>query len=104
MTTQRRILVTLICACAVLASIVGVAAQETQEKVARAGSQSFTFVTGGSGGAAFGGAQGDNTFVFVSSEMSIDGKLVKGAPYSAEAVTETVQNLVGGNRIVRRNT
>src|SRR6266481_5829295 len=103
MKTQRRILVTLICAFAVLASIVGVAAQETRERVARAGGQTFTFATEGPGGAAFSGAQGDNTFVFVSSEMSIDGKVVKGAPYSAEAVTETVQNLAGGNRIVRRN-
>jgi hypothetical protein len=50
---------------------------------------------------AFAGAQGDNTFVFVSSEMSIDGKLVKGAPYSAQAVNESVQTLAGGNRIVR---
>jgi hypothetical protein len=36
--------------------------------------------------------------------MSIDGKLVKGAPYSAQAISESVQTLAGGNRIVRRNT
>ena len=47
---------------------------------------------------------GDHTFVFVSSEMSIDGKVVKGAPYSADAVTETMQTLADGNRIVRKNT
>jgi hypothetical protein len=104
MKTQRRILVSIICAFAVLASIVGVAAQETRERVARPGGQTFTFPTGEPPlVAAYGGAQGDNTFVFVSSEMSIDGKVVKGAPFSAEAVTETVQNLAGGNRIVRRN-
>jgi hypothetical protein len=51
---------------------------------------------------AFG--QGDNNFVFVSSEMSFDGKTVKGAPYSAQAVTEMVQTLADGNRIVRHNT
>jgi hypothetical protein len=45
-----------------------------------------------------------DTFVFVSSEMSLDGKLVKGAPYSAQAVTETIQTFGDGNRIVRRNT
>lgn len=45
-----------------------------------------------------------DTFVFVSSEMSVGGKTVKGAPYSAQAVTETVQALADGNRIVRRNT
>jgi hypothetical protein len=48
--------------------------------------------------------QGENTFVFVSSEMSFDGKLVKGAPYSAQATNESVQTLAGGNRIVRQNT
>ncbi|HEV2860424.1 MAG TPA: hypothetical protein VGX48_05400 [Pyrinomonadaceae bacterium] len=46
----------------------------------------------------------DNTFVFVSSEMSLGGKVVKGAPYSAEAVTESVQTFADGNRIVRKNT
>lgn len=49
-------------------------------------------------------AGGDNTFVFVSTEMSFDGKIVKGAPYSAQAVTEMVQTLADGNRIVRKNT
>ena len=47
---------------------------------------------------------GDHTFIFLSSEMAIDGKVVKGAPYSADAVTETTQTLADGNRIVRKNT
>ena len=38
---------------------------------------------------------------FVVSELG--GKVVKGAPYSAEAVSETVQVLADGNRIVRRH-
>ena len=46
---------------------------------------------------------GDN-FVFVSSEMNFDGKLVKGAPYSAQAVTEMTQTLGDGNRIVNKST
>lgn len=45
----------------------------------------------------------DHTFVFVSSEMNFDGKLVKGAPYSAQAVTETTQTLGDGNRIVNKS-
>jgi TonB family protein len=45
-----------------------------------------------------------DTFVHLATEMSFDGKLVKGAPYSAEAVTESVQVLADGNRIVRKNT
>lgn len=47
--------------------------------------------------------QGDN-FVFIAGEMSSDGKLVKGAPYSAQSVTEMVQTLADGNRIARKNT
>lgn len=43
----------------------------------------------------------DRNFVFVASE-SFSGKVVKGAPYSAEAVTETIQTLSDGNRIVNR--
>lgn len=41
--------------------------------------------------------------VFVASE-SFGGKIVKGAPYSADAVTETVQTLSDGNRIVNKLT
>ena len=37
-------------------------------------------------------------------EMSVNGKVVKGSPYSAEAVTESVQTLADGNRIVRKNS
>jgi hypothetical protein len=37
---------------------------------------------------------------FVATEMAFDVTPVKGAPYSAEAVTETVQTLGDGNRIV----
>ena len=45
-----------------------------------------------------------NTAYFVSSEMMTNGRAVKGAPYSAQGVTETVQTLADGNRIVRRTT
>lgn len=47
---------------------------------------------------------GDDAFFFIASEMSFDGKLVKGAPYSAQAVTETIQTLGDGNRIVNKAT
>ena len=48
---------------------------------------------------------GDN-ITFVGSEMgfSFDGKVVKGAPYSGQAVTEITQTLGDGNRIVNRST
>src|ERR1044072_5248156 len=45
----------------------------------------------------------DTNFVFIASE-SFGGKVVKGAPYSGEAVTETIQTLADGNRIVNRMT
>lgn len=46
----------------------------------------------------------DNMFMFITSEMNFDGKLVKGAPYSAEGVTETTQTLSDGNRIINKST
>lgn len=45
----------------------------------------------------------DTNFVFIASE-SFGGKVVKGAPYSAESITETIQTLSDGNRIVNRIT
>ncbi|MEJ7615589.1 MAG: TonB family protein [Pyrinomonadaceae bacterium] len=44
----------------------------------------------------------DFAFSFISSEMSFDSQPVRGAPYSAEAVTEVTQTLSDGNRIVRK--
>jgi len=42
-------------------------------------------------------------FAFVSAEMSFEGKTVTGSPYSANAVTETVQTLADGNRISQKS-
>lgn len=60
-------------------------------------SQDFVFTRGQSIGDQGG------TFSFVSSEMSFDSKLVKGAPFSADVENETVQTLGDGNRIVRKS-
>jgi TonB family protein len=49
-------------------------------------------------------AQGDQTFRFVSAEMSFDNKVVKGAPFSGEMVYESIQTLADGNRIVNRSS
>lgn len=56
-------------------------------------------------GVAFQGPDGlgPNNFTFVNSEFSFD-KLVKGAPYSAQAVTEITQVLSDGNRIVNTSS
>lgn len=59
--------------------------------------QNYTFVRSGSGGQDF-------TYNFVSSEMSFDSKLVKGAPFTADTENESVKVLADGNRIVHKNT
>lgn len=41
---------------------------------------------------------------FVHHEFSLGGSVVKNAPYQADAVTESVQVLPDGNRIVRKNS
>jgi hypothetical protein len=48
----------------------------------------------------------DGTFKLLSSRLNLEyvrGRLVKGAPYSATAVTEATQTLSDGNQIVQRN-
>jgi len=41
---------------------------------------------------------------YIASESAVPGKVVTGAPYSAQAVTETTQALADGNRIHRATT
>lgn len=48
------------------------------------------------------GMPGEYSFTFVSSEMAFDSKVIKGTPFSAEAVTESTQVLGDGNRITRK--
>jgi hypothetical protein len=44
------------------------------------------------------------TFTFISSEMGFESKVVAGAPFSADAVTEFTQVLANGQRIYRKST
>jgi hypothetical protein len=46
----------------------------------------------------------DPNFAFVGSEMHLGGKTVKGAPYSATALTESIQTLSNGSKITRTTT
>jgi len=46
----------------------------------------------------------DSTIGIVSSEMRFGGNVVKGAPYSAEAITENVQVLKDGTRLTTKAT
>ena len=45
-----------------------------------------------------------NDLRYFYTEIGPGDKVVKGAPYTAEAVTETVQTLANGNRIVHKTT
>jgi hypothetical protein len=40
----------------------------------------------------------------LSAEFGVEGKTIKGAPYSATAITENTQTLSDGNRIVNKST
>ncbi|HZT59855.1 MAG TPA: hypothetical protein VFA21_14690 [Pyrinomonadaceae bacterium] len=90
---------------ALLGSSVGASAQE-QKRPAPPPDGSVVVVTTDQNGSELttNVHGGGDTFVFVGSEMSFDGKVVRGAPYSAQAVTESVQTLADGNRIVRKTT
>ncbi|MCA1593502.1 MAG: hypothetical protein LC754_12800 [Acidobacteria bacterium] len=105
MRTQR-MLTSIALALAVMPGFPGVSAQEKGEKKRQAEPQVVRqeVVIKQDGPIKAATLKGDDTFVFVSSEMSFGGKVVKNAPYSAQAVTETVQTLGDGNRIVRKNT
>jgi hypothetical protein len=46
----------------------------------------------------------DHALSILSPEMRFDGKVVKGAPYSATAITESAQTLSNGARITHKTT
>ena len=48
------------------------------------------------------GFPSDPTFRFIGEEMRFGGATVKGAPYSATAITETVQTLRDGSKITHK--
>jgi hypothetical protein len=89
---------------AIVLALASAASTPGQEK--QAVTERETVVQGGVVGNVTVQGQGPevgNTFTFVNSEFSFD-KLVKGAPYAAQAVTETTQTLSDGNRIVNSST
>ncbi len=104
---QRKLIVFSVAA-TLLLNAVGAVAQQGERKVVIAPpEEDEIFIAQGQGAPppppAVEFFRGDN-LIFMATEMSFAGKLVKGAPYSAQAVTESVQTLSDGNRIVRKNT
>ncbi|MGH9752066.1 MAG: energy transducer TonB [Blastocatellia bacterium] len=86
-----RRLLSFVCAWALVAnSVAGAMAQDRKSEVFN-------------GGFANAAQQSGDAFQFFSQEMSFDNRLVKGAPFSADIVSETIQTLPDGNRIVQRS-
>ena len=106
---MQRKLIVFTAAAALLLNALGAAAQQGERKVVVTPfEEEEIFVAQGPGAPAPPPPpqvemRGDN-LVFMATEMTFSGKLVKGAPYSAQAVTESVQTLADGNRIVRKST
>jgi len=72
----------------------------TDQKVATAAQPRLVIHLEGAGDLQSGGS----TFTFVGSEMGFETKMIKGAPFSADTVTEFTQILGNGQRIYRKNT
>ncbi|HEX5084039.1 MAG TPA: TonB family protein [Blastocatellia bacterium] len=100
MKTIEKKLLSLVCAIAMVAgSLSGVTAQDRKED-GKAGVRAIDVKV-----VAINAAQqgGDSVFQFFSQEVSFDRNLVKGAPFSADIVSETIQVLPDGNRIFQRS-
>jgi len=100
---KKRILAAATCMICMLAGSLSALAQSPQDKVQ---TEPMTVVTLQHGAQAGGvaGEPGSGTAVFISTEMGFGDKVVTGAPYSAQAITESVQTLGDGNRIVHNST
>ncbi len=99
MKTTNRILCGISLAAFVFGNALVTNAQEKTAPADRAGVERDVIIQG-----PIGPPPPHGDFVFISNEMSFDGKRVKGAPYSAQAITESTQTLSDGNRIVRKST
>lgn len=99
MKRKKQLLAAMLCAFSMMVNSVAVVAQVKDKKQepksgAAQGQESTTLALP---------AQ-PNRFAFIQSEFGFGGPVVKGAPYSAEAVTETIQTLGDGNRIIQNSS
>jgi hypothetical protein len=97
--TERVITMIIACLLALPAGVASASAQDRQAERPRGGQER--------GEPDFGRRSLDPSepgFRFISSEMRQDGRVVKGAPYSAEVVTESVQTLSNGAKLTRKTT
>src|SRR5262249_51320510 len=103
MKTRTRTFVAFVCACCLLSSM-ALAQEKGQAQSGPQSAQSWVSVEPGGPAPVFSFQGGEGTFSFVSSEMSFEGKAVKGAPFSAQTVSEHVQMLANGSKIVNTST
>jgi len=75
---------------------------EVEKKIASTGPSVYTISGTGNGVAVAGGGDG-GSFTFVSS-FGVNETTIKGQPMSAEAISESIQILADGNRIIRKST
>lgn len=97
--TERIISMIIACLLALPTGVAGASAQDRRGERPRGGPER--------GGPDFGRRGPDPSepgFRFISSEMRPDGRIVKGAPYSAEVVTESTQTLGNGTKLTRKTT
>jgi hypothetical protein len=85
-----------------LGTTLGVSAQDSKER--KAAIEVFVSQNGPDALPPPGEEMSGDNFIFIATEMSFGGKVVRGAPYSAQSVTESVQALGDGNRIVHKTT
>jgi hypothetical protein len=96
MRSKKQLLAVTLCAFSMASNSVAVMAQDKDKK-----QEPKSGVEQGQTTATFTLPAPANRFAFISSEFSFGGPVVKGAPYSAQAVTETIQTLGDGNRIIQ---
>jgi hypothetical protein len=97
MRRKKKLLAAMLCAFSMTINSVAVVAQDKDKK-----QESKSNSEQGPGVTKL--ALPPNQFAFIQSEFSFGGPVVKGAPYSAEAVTETIQILGDGNRITQNSS
>ena len=98
MRTQQRLTLTGVCLLTMLAGAAGILGQDKPRPQPGPGG----FSKGGGMGTQDRGSRPfppDPTFKFLGSEMRFGGPTVKGAPYSATVITESIQTLANGTRI-----
>jgi hypothetical protein len=99
MRRKKQLLAATLCAFSMVINSVAVVAQDKDKK-----QEPKSGAWQSPDGATFTLPAPPNRFAFIQSEFSFGGPPVKGAPYSAEAVTETIQTLGDGNRIIQTSS